>query len=195
MISIEVTEELREQANEHGYGLSEDYDRSPKERDFDGYVGDLGELAFKRILEEKTSFDYEYLGGIDEADFVVDGHTVDIKTRTVIDDDKRDLIVPTDLDGGFHDFYLLLRCVYAEDDYETFDRHERTIEALEFIGLWDSATVERVSQPFCPPSARGRMSKNYRETVICDYGTHADLMDFASLMDSQEQAQQAQSAD
>lgn len=107
MISIAVTDQLREQAKKQGYDTSEDYDRSPKERDFDGYVGDLGELAFKRILEEKTDFDYEHLGGKTECDFIVNGATVDVKTRTVIDDEKRDLIVPADLSDGFHDFYVL----------------------------------------------------------------------------------------
>jgi len=191
MISLAVTEDLREQARNEGYGESEDYDRSQKERDFDGYVGDLGELAFKKILEEKTNFEYEHLGGKTECDFLIEGHSVDVKTRTVIDDEKRDLIVPADLADGYHDFYVLLRCVYAEDDWEDLARHERTVEALEFIGLWDAATVEKVSEPFNPPWVQGRSSANYRDTVICDYGTHADLMDFTSLMNSQ----QAQPAD
>jgi hypothetical protein len=191
MISLAVTEDLREQAQTDGIESSEDYDRTKKERDFDKYVGDLGELAFKRILEEKTDFDYEHLGGKTECDFIVEGHTVDVKTRTVIDEAKRDLIVPADLADGFHDFYVLLRCVYAEDDWEDLDRHERTVEALEFIGLWDADTVEAKGEAFEPPWVQGRPSANYRDTVICDYGTHADLMDFSPLMESQ----QAQPAD
>ncbi|WP_134672636.1 hypothetical protein [Halorussus marinus] len=191
MISLAVTEELREQAKNKGRPAGEDYDRSQKERDFDKYVGDLGELVFAEILEEKTSFEYEHLGGQRQADFDVEGFSVDVKTRTVIDDEKRDLIVPADLADGFHDFYVLLRCVYAEDDWEDLDRHERTVEALEFIGLWDAETIEKVSEPFNPPWVQGRSSANYRETVICDYGTHADLMDFSPLMESR----QAQPAD
>jgi hypothetical protein len=191
MISIAVTPELREQAQKDGIENSEDYDRTKKERDFDRYVGDLGELAFAKILEEKTSFDYEHLGGKTECDFIVDGYSVDVKTRTVIDDEKRDLIVPADLADGFHDFYVLLRCVYAEDDYDDLARHERTVEALEFIGLWNSETIEVKGEPFEPAWVQGRPSANYRDTVICDYGTHADLMDFAPLMQSQQQAQPA----
>jgi hypothetical protein len=190
-ITFEITDELREQARSEGYGASEDYDRDPKERDFDGWVGDLGELVFAEILEEKTDWEYEYLGGKTEPDFIVEGCSVDVKTRTVIDENKRDLIIPADLKHGFHDFYVLLRCVYEEDDWEELDRHERTVEALEFIGLWDSATVEKVSEPFAPPWVQGRASSNYRDTVICDYGTHQDLMEMGPMM----RTRQAQPAD
>ncbi|WP_148708228.1 hypothetical protein [Haloferax sp. Atlit-12N] len=192
MISLAVTEELREQAQKDGIEAGEDYNRTKKERDFDRYVGDLGELAFKQILEQNTNFEYKHLGGKKDADFVVEGFEVDVKTRTVIGENKKDLIVPADLPDGFHDFYVLLRCVYAEDDdLEDLDRHERTIEALEFIGLWNKRTIEEKGESFNPPWVQGRSSDNNRYTVICDYGTHADLMDFAPLMQAQQQAQPA----
>lgn len=189
-ITFEVTDELRKRAKKEGYGASEDYDRSIDERNFDGYVGDLGELVFAEILDEKTDWEYEHLGGKTECDFMIEGYSVDVKTRTVIDDQKRDLIVPADLKDGFHDFYVLLRCVYDEDEMHK-ERHERTVQALEFIGLWDSATVEKVSEPFAPLWVQGRSSANNRETVICDYGTHQDLMEMGPMMRSN----QAQPAD
>lgn len=191
MITFDVTDDLREQADEHGYESSEDYTRTKKERDYDGYVGDLGELVFAEILEEKTSFDYEHLGGKTEADFVVEGCEIDVKVRTVIGENKKDLIVPSDLPDGFHDFYVLLRCVYADDDWESKDRAERKIEALEFIGLWDVETVEQVSEPFKPRKVQGRDSENYRETVLCDFETRSDIMDFAPMVKSHSPAQPA----
>ena len=48
MFSFDITPELRELAENQGISNADDYDRSKSERDFDRYVGDLGELVFKQ---------------------------------------------------------------------------------------------------------------------------------------------------
>ncbi|QLH78168.1 hypothetical protein HZS55_13010 [Halosimplex rubrum] len=171
-----VTEDLRSEAQTDGISNAEDYDRSPSEREFDRLAGELGELAFARFLEEQTNFAFEHLGGKTECDFNVEGVEIDVKTRTEIDDNKRDLIVPTDLPDGLHDMYILLRCVYDEDEMDK-QRHKRSIQGIEVIQRWDKETVEEKGEAFNPPQVQGRASENYRDTVIVDFEDGDGLLD------------------
>jgi hypothetical protein len=171
-----VTENLREQAQADGISNAEDYDRSPSEREFDRLAGELGELAFAQFLEEQTDFSFEHLGGKTECDFSVEGVEIDVKTRTEINENKRDLIVPTDLPDGLHDMYILLRCVYDDDEMHK-DRHERTIQGIEVIQRWDKDTVDEKGEEFNPPQVQGRASGNYRDTVIVDFEDGDGLLD------------------
>jgi len=171
-----VTPQLREQAQTDGISNAEDYDRSPSEREFDRLAGELGELAFARFLEEQTNFSFQHLGGKTECDFNIEGVEIDVKTRTEIDENKRDLIVPTDLPDGLHDMYILLRCVYDEDDMHK-DRHERTIRGIEVIQRWNKETIVEDGEPFNPRKVQGRESGNYRQTTIVDFEDGDGLLD------------------
>jgi hypothetical protein len=176
MISA-VTQELREEPQTDGISNAEDYDRSPSEREFDRLAGEIGELVFTQFLEEETDFAFEHLGGKTECDVRIEGCIeIDVKTRTEVDENKRDLIVPTDLPDGLHDMYILLRCVYHEDEMHK-DREERTIQGIEVIQRWNKETVEEKGEAFNPPTVQGRASGNYRDTVIVDFEDGDGLLD------------------
>lgn len=170
-----------EQADATGYEASEDYSRTSDEREFDGLMGDVGEAFFARLLED-SPFDYDHLGGIDEPDFLIEGEvSLDVKSRTVRDDNRRDLIVSEDIEDYPHDLYVLIRVVYSDEDWMDKPRYERDPAAFELIGIWEGETVVEVSEPFNPYSAGGRPSENNRRTVLAEYGSQDgdDWMDFA----------------
>lgn len=175
MISV-VTDEIREQAQKEGISNGEDYDRSPSERQFDRFAGDIGEIVFAQFLQQETDFSFEHLGGKTECDFNIEGVEIDIKTRTEIDENKRDLIAPTDLPDGLHDMYILLRCVYDKDEMDK-PRHERTIQGIEVIQRWNKETVEEKGKPFNPRRVQNRKSSNYRQTTIVNYEDGDGLID------------------
>ncbi|MBP1986973.1 hypothetical protein [Halolamina salifodinae] len=172
-----------EQATPEGYEGSEDYGRTGEERKFDGWIGDIGEAFFHRLVKHQTDFEVEHLGGKTEPDFLLDGVSVDVKTRTVIGDNKRDLLVPNDIEDYPHDLYILLRCVYV-GDWEDLPRYERDLYGLELIGIWQGETVVEVCEPFNPEWVQGRPSQNYRGTVKCEYDTKDgdDWMDLGDLV-------------
>lgn len=183
MVYFEVSEDMRTHAQADGIENAEDYDRSQSERNFDRLAGELGERIFTQILNNKTDFDFQHLGGKTECDFLIEGCVeIDVKTRTEIDEDKRDLIAPTDLPDGLHDMYILLRCVYDEDEMEKL-RHERTIQGIEIIQRWNKETVVEDGEPFNPSRVQGRASGNYRQTTIVDFEDGDGLIDLVPTIE------------